>query len=69
MGERFEITLLLRNVFAFPGVLDLESCGLDIQLLRVRSILVFLCTIEQRVLFIIYKLLIKEEMRKSSLSS
>ena len=53
MGERFEITLLLINVFAFPGVYDLESCGLDIQLLRVTSALVFLCTSEQKVLFVI----------------
>ena len=39
VGERFEITLLLINVFAFPGVLDFKLCGLDIQLLRVTSAL------------------------------
>ena len=58
VGERFEITLLLINVFAFPGVLDLKSCGLDIQLLRVTSAyLVFLCTSEQKVLFVIKQII------------
>ena len=57
VGERFEITLLLINVFAFPGVLDFKSCGLDIQLLRVTSALVFLCTSEQKVLFVIKQII------------